>query len=234
MSWRGAGRIQPPPGRGAALVKTLDVGAPFGHHGRVRAGVLASLGVVLLLPALGLAQVYRWQDERGIWHYTNTPERVPEAYRFQLGPLPPARVSPATPEESAPSPVTPALVTTRIPYTPGAPILVSARIGGTGSLTLILDTGADRTMVAPQALLRLGIAIPNAPRVEIRSVTGSAQGYVVQVASLEVGEAKAGPFRIIAHDAELKTADGVLGRDFLEHFTVTIDAKERLVTLVPK
>ena len=54
------------------------------------------------------------------------------------------------------------------------------------------------------------------------------------MASLEVGEAKVGPLRIIVHNADLKTADGLLGRDFLEHFTVTIDTKERLVTLVPK
>jgi hypothetical protein len=80
---------------------------------------------------------------------------------------------------------------------------------------------------------RLGIAAADALRAEIRSVMGTAQGQMVQVASLEVGETKAGPLRIIAHDADLKTADGRLGRDFLEQFTVTIDAKGRLVTLVP-
>jgi hypothetical protein len=183
---------------------------------------------------LGAAQVYRWEDERGIVHYTNTLERIPESYRFQLGPLPPASMSPARSDEIAPAPVAPAMAIARIPYTPGAPILVSASIGGSGPLTLILDTGADRTLVAPQALSRLGIATADAPRAEIRSVTGTGQGLVVQVGSVEVGEAKVGPLRIIVHDADLKTADGLLGRDFLEHFTVTIDAKERLVTLVPK
>jgi hypothetical protein len=54
------------------------------------------------------------------------------------------------------------------------------------------------------------------------------------VASMEVGEAKVGPLRIIAHDADLKKADGLLGRDFLEHFTVTIDSRELVVTLAPK
>jgi hypothetical protein len=200
----------------------------------MRVGFLASLGVVLLLPALSFAQVYRWKDAQGIFHYTNALERVPESYRSQLGPLPSVSVSPGTPDEITPSPATPATVTTRIPYTPGAPILVSARIDGTGPLTLILDTGADRTMVAPQALSRLGIATINSPRAEIKSVTGTAQAYVVPVASIEIGEAKAGPLRIIAHDGDLKTADGLLGRDFLAHFTVTIDAKERFVTLVPK
>jgi predicted aspartyl protease len=123
---------------------------------------------------------------------------------------------------------------TRIPFAPGDAILVSARIGGAGPVTLILDTGADRTMVAPAALSRLGIALIEGLRAEVRGVTGTSQGDVVLVPSLEVGEAKVGPLRIIALDADLKKADGLLGRDFLEHFTLTIDARERMVTLVPK
>jgi hypothetical protein len=50
---------------------------------------------------------------------------------------------------------------------------------------------------------------------------------------VEVGEARVGPLLIIAHDGGLKTADGLLGRDFLAHFNVTIDARERVVTLAP-
>ncbi len=200
----------------------------------MRAGVAAGLGVVLLVPALGLAQVYRWEDQGGTVYYTNSPERIPESHRSRLGPFPPVPVSPAEADEIGPAPSAPSVAITRIPYMPGEPILVSASIGGTGSLTLILDTGADRTMVTPHALWKLGIATADAPRAEIRGVTGVGQGNVVQVPSIEVGEAKVGPLWIIGHDADLKKADGLLGRDFLEHFTVTIDSGERLVTLVPK
>jgi len=192
----------------------------------------AGLAVVFVVSAVAPAQVYRWEDARGTVHYSNTPERVPDAQR------PPGASAPAAPvEAAAPAPAPPtatAAAITRFPYEPGAPILVSARIGGNGPVMLILDTGADRTMVAPQALSRLGISTANAPRAEIRGVTGSGQGEVVQVASLEVGEARVGPLRIVAHDADLSRADGLLGRDFLEHFTVTIDSRERTVTLAPK
>jgi hypothetical protein len=74
----------------------------------------------------------------------------------------------------------------------------------------------------------------NAPRAVIRGVTGSGHADVVQVASVQVGNAKVGPLRIVAHDADLRQAEGLLGRDFLEHFTVTIDAREQIVTLAPK
>jgi hypothetical protein len=188
------------------------------------AGVL--LFLVALLPGQALAQMYQWEDEQGTVHYTNELQSVPEPFRSR------ARFVPASP--MAPPAVAPAQGITRIPFTPGSPILVNARINGAGPVTLILDTGADRTMLTPMALWRLGISTADAPRAEIKGVTGTAQGQLVQVASVEVGDARAGPFLIIAHDADLKQAEGLLGRDFLERFTVTIDAKERVVTLAPK
>jgi hypothetical protein len=50
---------------------------------------------------------------------------------------------------------------------------------------------------------------------------------------VEVEEAKVGPLLIIVHEANLKGADGLLGRDFLANFNVTIDSKECVVTLAP-
>jgi predicted aspartyl protease len=110
---------------------------------------------------------------------------------------------------------------------------VSVKINGGGPITLILDTGADRTMVAPSALSRLGISFENALRGVVRGVTGASYVEAVWVNSVEIEEAKVGPLLIIAHDADLKGADGLLGRDFLANFNVTIDAKERIVTLAP-
>ena len=182
--------------------------------------------LIALLPGWAWAQMYLWEDEQGTVHYTNELQSVPEPFRSR------ARFVPASP--MAPPAVAPAQGITRIPFTPGSPILVNARINGGGPVTLILDTGADRTLLTPMALWRLGISTDNAPPAEIKGATGTARAALVQVLSVEVGEARAGPLLIIAHDADLKQAEGLLGRDFLERFTVTIDAKERVVTLVPK
>ena len=191
-----------------------------------RAGLLLA---VALLPGVAIAQMYRWVDERGAVHYTEGLDSVPERYRPQARPLhfPKAPPAPAKPETPSPG-------VTRIPFTPGSPILVSAKINGESPITLILDTGADRTVVAPPALSRLGISTRNATRAEMKGATGTIQVDVVRVTSVEVGEAKVGPLLIIAHDANLKEADGLLGRDFLDQFRVTIDSKEAVVTLAPK
>ncbi len=185
--------------------------------------------VGMLPPGSVEAQVYRWVDESGVIHYSTELNSVPERYRREARPLH-APPSPSTREE----PKVQSAGVTRIPFTPGSPILVSAKINGLGSVTLILDTGADRTVVAPAALSRLGISTASATRGELRGVTGSSPVDLVGVTSVEVGEAKAGPLSIVSHDAELRQAEGLLGRDFLQNFTVTIDSKERVVTLTPR
>lgn len=196
-------------------------------RGRGAAVVLA----LILLPGVASAQLYRWVDERGTVHYTEGLDSVPERYRSQARGLSFPK-SPPAPDK--PQPEAPAPGVTRIPFAPGSPILVSAKINGQGPVTLLLDTGADRTVVAPLALWRLGISTRNAPRAEVKGVTGASQAEVVRVDSVEVGEAKAGPLFIMAHDADLKQADGLLGRDFLDKFRVTIDSKEGAVILAPK
>ena len=186
--------------------------------------------ICAFFPGLALADIYYWIDDQGTQHYTTRFESIPEPYRFKAQHLSLPTSPPAPPElERTPSP----RGLTKIPFTPGLPVLVSVKINGAGPITLILDTGSDRTLVAPEALQRLGISVENGPRGILKGVTGASYADAVWVNSLEVGEATVGPLLIIAYDGQLKTADGLLGRDFLAHFNVTIDSKERVVTLAP-
>jgi hypothetical protein len=194
--------------------------------GRVIATAVLLIGV--LVSSAG-AQVYHWVDDQGVVHYTTGIESVPERYR-------PAARAMAVSSGEPPLPGAPAAAragTTVIPFVAGAPILVAARINEAGPVTLILDTVADRTMVAPEALARLGIVTPNTYRAEIRGVTGVTRADVLWIESLDVGGARAGPLAIVAHDAGLSQVDGLLGRDFLSLFSVTIDTRASIVTLEP-
>ncbi len=60
-----------------------------------------------------------------------------------------------------------------IPFTPGKPIYVDARINGTGNVRLLLDTGADGTIIAPRVLRAAGWA-PRKGSATLRGVTGHA------------------------------------------------------------
>ena len=196
----------------------------------MRPWMIAFFLIFMLLPAQALGDIYYWVDDQGTQHYNTRLESIPESYRSKAIPLS-LPTSPPVPPEITPrsSPTG----STKISFTPGSPVLVSAKINGSGPITLILDTGADRTMVAPSVLSRLGISFENALRGVVRGVTGVSYAEAVWVNSVEIEEAKVGPLLIIAHDADLKGADGLLGRDFLANFNVTIDSKEQVVTLAP-
>jgi hypothetical protein len=189
------------------------------------------LAGALLIPVGAPAQVYRWVDDRGTVHYAEGADSVPERFR-PMAELVLSRTASPPPEPRKDAPPTAPAAT--IPFTPGAPIVLSAKINGGGPVMLMLDTGADRTVVAPLALWRIGISTWFAPRAEIRGATGSARADAVRVDSVEVGDAKAGPMVVIAHDMELGNVDGVLGRDFLDQFRVNIDTAAGVVTLAPR
>lgn len=199
---------------------------------RRRGSPRASITLVVLLACVlatdAKAQVYHWVDEQGVVHYTTGIESVPERFRAA------ARALATSPVDAAPPAPLPARSgSTTIPFVAGAPIIVAARINGAGPVTLVLDTGADRTMVAPAALARLGVYPTQRQEAEIRGVTGVTRAEVFWVDSVEVGNARAGPLAIVAHDAGLPQADGLLGRDFLALFSVTIDPRASVVTLEP-
>ncbi len=196
----------------------------------MRRWTAALILICALFPGLALADIYYWVDDRGTQHYTTRLESIPEPYRSKAQHLSLPPSPPAPPElERSPSPKG----LTKIPFIQGLPVHVSAKINGAGPITLILDTGSDRTLVAPAALQSLGISTENGPRGILKGVTGTSYVDAVWVNSVEVGEARVGPLLIVVYDGDLKTADGLLGRDFLAHFNVTIDSKEGVVTLAP-
>jgi Domain of unknown function (DUF4124)/Aspartyl protease len=197
---------------------------------RVLAAGMALGGLVCGLAAPASAQIYRWTDERGEVRFSQGINSVPPQARggavIVSTPGQPAPAAPA-PAETPADTGAPAGAA-RIPFTPGRPIMVSAQINGG-------DTGAQGTVISPAALAALGISYRNAARGSIRGVTGETSVLAVRIESIEVEGARVGPLMVISHDAGLGSGtDGLLGRDFLDNFIVTIDSSSRIVTLTPK
>ena len=203
------------------------------------ASILA-LGLVAGQAGPASAQLYRWTNERGELHITEGLDSVPERFRagaVTLG-YPPARPS-AAPSGAAGTPAAGATAETasdprvlaRIAYVPGVPILVTVRINGGRSVQLVLDTGADKTMISPQTLSALGVDMRPVRRGTIRGVTGTTDVESIVLESVEVGEAKAGPLEVVAFNPNLTRGEGLLGRDFLDRFNLNIDSRAREVVL---
>lgn len=172
------------------------------------------------------AALYRWVDDKGVIHYTGERDAIPEAYRgtAQVLDHPSARA----PQPSA-SPAPGAVV----PFAPGAPVMVDAFLNGV-PLRLLLDTGADRTVISPAALGRAGIDVTAGTPVRITGVTGSTSASLVGVQRLDVAGAQVGPLAVVAHAVPGDGLDGLLGRDVLDAFTVTFDASGNRATLTPR
>lgn len=203
------------------------------------------LGLCVAPAAPAGAQFYRWTDERGELNITQGIESVPERFRPravivgypQPGPAaPPASTIPAGPTPGArPGSPRPGEVVegvlARVPFVPGAPIVVTARVNGGRSIRLLLDTGASHTTISPRVLSALGVDGRASGRIRVQGVTGSAEASTVMLESLEVGEARVAPLEVVALDANMLQGDGLLGRDFLDRFQVSIDTSARVVLI---
>jgi Aspartyl protease/Domain of unknown function (DUF4124) len=192
-------------------------------------------GLAGLLAAPASAQIYRWIDADGDIHYSQGVDSVPPRFRQSaviIGYDRPA----TTPEPSGASIAGAEREGGRIKFTPGQPIIVAARINDRGSARLMLDTGAARTVISPAVLAALGVSYQNSQRGTLKGVTGDAEVVAVRVDSLEISGARYGPLMVVSHDTGFGPGrgDGLLGRDFLDHFTVTIDNSAGIVTLTPK
>jgi len=175
------------------------------------------------------AQLFRWTDAEGTVHYTADPASIPAAHRDGARRLghPQARPEPPAPVPGAAS----------IAFDPRAPITVGASLNGV-ALTLIVDTGAERTVISPSAIERAGLAGQGGQPIRIVGATGAATATLLTVPLLDVAGARIGPLAVIVHalppDARPEAVDGLLGRDVLSAFTLSVDTTSGRATLTPR
>jgi predicted aspartyl protease len=191
---------------------------------RAVAGALVALWLSV---APAAAQIYRWTDSTGVDHFTTNPDSIPEEYRDDVHAIDAYR-----PPTEAPPPPAPAPAST-IPLAGGEPIMVTGHLNGV-PLTLMLDTGADRTLLAPAALARAGLDPSSGRRVRVLGVTGAGDAYEVTLPRLDIAGARLGPVAVVVHSLPSPGIDGLLGRDLLHAFTLTVDAASGHAILTPR
>ena len=191
------------------------------------AGTMSVLTMVALASPAA-ADLYQWTDGDGVRHYTSELASIPEAYREGARDVCSPRVREAPAGESGRD-ADPGLIR----FSSGAPVVAPVLINGV-ALRLMVDTGADRTMVSPAAAARTGLPIDGGRAVRVLGVTGSAMAGEMVVTQLEVAGARVGPLRVIVLDTPSDSLDGLLGRDVLDYFTLTVDGNAGRATLTPR
>jgi hypothetical protein len=186
--------------------------------------VVAAAVTLVAAPAFG--QLYRWTDASGTVYYTTDLAAIPPFYRDSARDI----GAPTPGPIQAPPPAAAAGVA--IPYT-GGPLVVDAWLNGV-PLRLLLDTGADRTLIAPAAMARAGFSVEESPAVRIRGVTGDAVAPLVSIPRLDLAGTRVGPLAVVVLALTGPEVDGLLGRDVLDAFTLTMDAAAQRAMLVPR
>jgi hypothetical protein len=202
-------------------------------HGirRIAARSILALLAVAAAAGPGWAQIFRWIDERGVAHYSEGLDSIPERHRAGAVPLG-LRNAPAPATTGTAGAATAPAGETVIRYTPGEPIMVDVRINGSATARLLLDTGADRTLISPRALAAAGVRLTRpVGQGQMFGVTGSDRMDFVVVDSIAIGDARATRLAVAAYEMPMTRGDGLLGRDFLDRFKVNIDSARGIVTL---
>jgi clan AA aspartic protease (TIGR02281 family) len=106
---------------------------------------------------------------------------------------------------------------------PGGVIMVDAVLNRRLTVPLMLDTGADFTVLPKQVAQELRIAaLDHLPKLELRTAGGVVNFPITTLRSVRVGSAEARDVAV-AIDTDGHMQVGLLGMTFLRHFKVTID-----------
>jgi clan AA aspartic protease (TIGR02281 family) len=108
----------------------------------------------------------------------------------------------------------------------GQTFVVQVRLNGTRDAKLILDTGAEISLLSHDVVLDLGLFPSSAtPTVTLNTVSGTVRADVVIVESMVAGAAEAHDVAVAVHDLPEAPpgVDGLLGLTFLNKFVVTLD-----------
>jgi clan AA aspartic protease (TIGR02281 family) len=213
------------------------------HH------LLIILGLLAYTPAN--ADLYRWQDDQGLWHVTDDLAKVPKEYGPAVetfgerdlsgdskinvvkssNPTPDRRDLLGHPARTAPS--SPPQKFYSIPYNKAhSSLIVEVTINDSLSIPLILDTGASYTTLSRGIAEKLGINVDGIlPRTRVSTANGVITAYLVRLSSIQLGDARVEDITaIIPGNSELGTW-GLLGLNFLNEFDWSNDTRNLRLTL---
>jgi len=217
--------------------------------------VIRSVGfLVLSLAAFpAWAVTYECVDASGALIFTDSPSQLTRCVTATKGssasvaqpaPAPPAAGSatqpgaPPAPAQPAPaaSSVSPAGVA--VPVTrAGRSLVVQAKLNGSREAKLIVDTGAEITVLSHAAALDAGL-LPSQTiaTVTLNTAGGSVRADVFRVGSVSLGAAEARNVTAAVHDLPDAPAgvEGLLGLTFLDQFLVTVDTQKGELQLKPR
>ena len=122
----------------------------------------------------------------------------------------------------------------RIPYLPRQRLVtIDVTLNGVSGFVLLVDTGAERTMISSRAASRLGLDLTRPLRLEpLAGVGQSPPVPVVLLDRMKVGGTEASRIAASVYDLPpLFHVDGLLGMNFLGRYRVSFEPGTRTLVL---
>jgi len=108
--------------------------------------------------------------------------------------------------------------------------VLDARMNDLVTGRFLLDTGATSCVITPLMAGRLGL-FPPTRHIEVDTAAGTVRAGVVRLQSVAVGLQRADQIQALVLDAVEDDLDGVIGLNFLDQFTYSIDPRRGMLEL---
>ena len=201
-------------------------------------------------------QYYKWVDEGGNLHVSDTLDAVPQKYRNQVDrrrfdsdetrsePVPSPAQSPVKPAAKIRNTKRSAAATEaeknepkryEVPYKPfegsARRVIITVLFNGSVNAPMAIDTGAPSTMISEALAEKLGLFDKDHGRlfVHARGLGGETLAVRSIIDTMQVGDAKSIFVPTTITESLSDAFDGLLGLDFVSNYSVTIDAKRKVV-----
>jgi hypothetical protein len=191
--------------------------------------------VLMLYPAISSGQnLYKWVDNEGVVHMTDTLSQIPPQYREQVEKK--YLQTTAQPEPTIqPIAAGPDLQHFEVPYDAfeGASrrIIISAILNESIPARLLLDTGSPGLMISPDLATRLGLLNDQKDGLKILTggIGGTTPATLAVVDSIKVGAAVSEYLPVVISQIPSNEFEGLVGMDFLANYKLSIDTNRNVL-----
>ncbi|WP_282012355.1 aspartyl protease family protein [Nitrospina watsonii] len=198
--------------------------------------LMASLAALSLDSTPASAKIYKWKDDTGKLHFTDSLSKIPLKYRQQQD-VKTLRDQPESTDpvklnypEAGPDPKKHVIPLTSIGngnYI--AEVLINGSIPG----KLMVDTGASGVTLSEELGRKIYRDLGVLPTLQVQTGGGTVDSPLLLLRSLKVGTAKVNDVEANVNPHLGAGFDGLLGMSFLGDFQVRVDSSDDLLILDP-
>jgi len=205
---------------------------------------------LIVCPTVLAGQLYKWVDNQGNLHFSDSPASIPPEYSDQVEVNEFGRSDEDTkisgeekppPKESVKLPSVPRMQRTRVrsevhyaAYEGEARrVIVSVKLNGNVTANMAIDTGAPSTVITPQLAERMGLFSSDGGFLITRAggIGGSAPAIWTIIDDIQIGDMKARFFPTTITELKTSAFEGLIGMDFLYAFNFNIDPRRKVLVL---